>query len=55
MLRNIGSTEIIIIALVILVLFGNKKIPEFVRAMGQSVREFRKSVRDDEKNKESDE
>lgn len=44
---QIGSTEIIIVAIVILVLFGGKKIPEFVRSMGQAVREFRKSVKDD--------
>ncbi|PJF38098.1 MAG: twin-arginine translocase TatA/TatE family subunit [Phototrophicales bacterium] len=48
MLSNIGSTEIIIIALVILVLFGGKRIPEFVRSMGDAVREFRRAVKDDE-------
>ena len=48
---QIGSTEIIIVAIVILVLFGGKKIPEFVRSMGQAVREFRKSVKDDENEK----
>lgn len=46
MLKNIGSTEIIVVALVILVLFGGQKIPEFVRSMGQAVREFRKSIKD---------
>ena len=48
---QIGSTEIIIVAIVILVLFGGKKIPEFVRSLGQAVREFRKSVKDDEDEK----
>ena len=48
MLKNIGSTEIIVIALVILVLFGGQKIPEFVRSIGQAVREFRKSIKDDD-------
>lgn len=48
MLRNIGTTEIIIIAVVILVLFGGKKIPELVRAMAQSIREFRTAIKEDE-------
>jgi sec-independent protein translocase protein TatA len=48
---TIGSTEIIIIAIVILVLFGGKRIPEFVRSMGDAVREFKKAVKDDEKQK----
>lgn len=49
MLRNIGTTEIVIIAVVVLLLFGGKKIPELVRSMGQSVKEFRKAIKEDEK------
>ena len=52
---QIGSTEIIIIAIVILILFGGQKIPEFVRSMGKAVREFKKSVKDDEKDDEKKE
>jgi len=48
-LRNIGTTEIVIIAVVVLLLFGGKKIPELVRSMGQSVKEFRKAIKEDEK------
>jgi sec-independent protein translocase protein TatA len=48
MLKNIGTTEIIIIAVVILLLFGGKKIPEFVRSLGQSIKEFRKAVKDED-------
>lgn len=48
MLRNIGTTEIIIIAVVVLILFGGKKIPELVRALAQSVREFRKATKDED-------
>lgn len=47
MFRNIGTTEIIIIAVILVILFGGKKIPEFVRSIGQSIREFRKAVKDD--------
>ena len=48
---QIGTTEIIIVAVVLIILFGGKKIPEFVNAMGDSVREFRKSVKDDDDDK----
>lgn len=47
MLSNIGSTEIIIIAIVVLVLFGGKKIPELMRGVGQGVKEFRKARKDE--------
>jgi sec-independent protein translocase protein TatA len=46
MFKNIGTTEIIIIAVVILLLFGGKKIPEFVRSIGQSVKEFKHAVKE---------
>ena len=55
MLQNIGSTEIIIIAIVLIVLFGPKRIPEFMRSMGSSVKEFKKAINDDpEENKKDD-
>lgn len=41
-LQNIGTTEIIVIAVVVLLLFGGKKIPEFVRGMAQAVKELKK-------------
>lgn len=43
MLKNIGTTEILIIAVVILILFGGKKIPELIRGIAEAIREFRKS------------
>ena len=43
---NLGAPEIIVIGLVILVLFGAKKIPEFMQGLGKGVREFRKAARD---------
>jgi sec-independent protein translocase protein TatA len=39
---NIGWTEILIILLVILLLFGAKRLPELARALGQSLKEFKK-------------
>lgn len=37
----IGTTEIILIALVILLLFGGRKIPELMRGMGKGVKSFK--------------
>jgi sec-independent protein translocase protein TatA len=37
---NLGFQEILLIALVVLVLFGGKKIPEFMRGLGKGIREF---------------
>jgi len=37
----LGATEIILIAFVVLLLFGGKKIPELMRGLGKGVREFK--------------
>ncbi len=38
---NLGTTEILLIAFVVLLLFGGKKIPELMRGLGKGVREFK--------------
>lgn len=38
----IGSTELLLIAGIALLLFGGKKLPEMMRGLGQGVREFKK-------------
>ncbi|MCH8557558.1 MAG: twin-arginine translocase TatA/TatE family subunit [Balneolia bacterium] len=40
---SLGGLEIAIIVLVVLLLFGAKKIPELARGMGQGINEFRKA------------
>jgi sec-independent protein translocase protein TatA len=40
---NLAGPDLIIILLIILVLFGAKKLPELARGMGQAVREFQKA------------
>jgi sec-independent protein translocase protein TatA len=40
---GLGTPEIILIAVVILVLFGSKKIPEFMQGIGKGLREFKKA------------
>ncbi len=49
MFNHLGPGEIILIVLVILVLFGGKKIPEFVQGIGKGLKEFKKAVNEDEK------
>lgn len=46
MFSGIGAPEILIIAIVILVLFGAKRIPELARGVGQGIQEFRKASKD---------
>ena len=43
---NIGLPEIIIILVIVLLVFGPRRLPEMAKGIGQSVREFRKGIRD---------
>jgi sec-independent protein translocase protein TatA len=54
MLGNIGTTELIIILVVLMVLFGTKKIPEFARGLGEAGSEFKKGLRGTDENKKED-
>jgi sec-independent protein translocase protein TatA len=38
---GVGTPEIVLIAIVVLLLFGGKKIPELMRGLGRGVREFK--------------
>ncbi len=44
-LGNFGMGEIIIIALIVLLLFGGKKIPELMRGIGKGVKSFKDGVK----------
>ena len=46
---NLGAGEIVIIALVILLLFGGKKIPELMKGIGKGVKSFKDGLTDIEK------
>ena len=48
-LGNLGTGEIIIIALAVLLLFGGKKIPELMRGIGKGVKSFKDGMNDIEK------
>jgi len=43
---NLGGPDIFIILLIVLVLFGAKKLPELARSLGQSMNEFKKARED---------
>ncbi len=57
LLGIIGPWQIVLIVLVVLLLFGGKKIPELMRGLGKGVREFKEGINPDESaeknNKES--
>ena len=42
---TVGATEIIIIALVILLLFGGKKVPELMKGLGKGVKNFKDGMK----------
>lgn len=43
-LQNLGWGEIVIIALIVLLLFGGKKIPELMNGLGKGVKSFKKGL-----------
>lgn len=45
----IGPWQIVIVVLVILLLFGGKKIPELMRGLGSGIKEFKEASKDDDK------
>lgn len=47
MLSNLGTPELIIILLLVVLFFGGKKIPEFIRGIGESIKEFKKGAKDE--------
>ena len=49
----IGSQEIIIIAIIILLLFGGRKIPELMRGLGSGIKEFKAAAKEEDKEKSS--
>ena len=49
-----GGMEWILIALVVLLLFGGKKIPELAKGLGSGIKNFKKAVKDDEETEVAD-
>lgn len=47
-----GPTEIILIVLVVVILFGGRKIPELMKGIGQGMKEFKKATKDEQQEEE---
>ena len=52
-LGNMGTGELIVICLIVLLLFGGKKIPELMRGLGKGIRNFKEGVNNIEKDIEN--
>lgn len=50
----IGPGQIGIILLIVLLLFGGKKIPELMKGLGSGIKEFKKAAKDDDESKKSE-
>ncbi|EQB64226.1 MAG: Sec-independent protein translocase protein TatA [candidate division Zixibacteria bacterium RBG-1] len=46
MIGGIGAQELVLILLVVLLLFGAKRIPEIAQGLGKGISEFKKAMRD---------
>ena len=55
LLFGLGMQEIIVIALIILLLFGGKKIPELMKGLGKGVKSFKDGMKDIDDDKSSSE
>jgi len=43
---GIGFSELLLIFVIVMILFGAKKLPEFARGLGQALREFRRAAKE---------
>ena len=46
MFGSIGPSELIVVMLIVLLLFGSKRLPELARGIGKATRQFRKAMED---------
>lgn len=54
MFRNIGWTELVLIAVIVLLIFGGRRIPELMRSIGSGLKEFKKGMREGAEDKPDD-
>ena len=52
---GLGMREILVVAILILLLFGAKRIPEFMKGLGSGIKEFKKSMKEDDKENDNTE
>ena len=55
MILALGPWQIVLVAVVILLIWGGKKIPELMKGLGGGIKEFKKASREDEKKDSSEE
>jgi sec-independent protein translocase protein TatA len=55
MFLAIGPWQIVLVVLVVLLLFGGKKIPELMRGLGSGIKEFKDASKEDEKSSDKKE
>ena len=42
---RLGTPEFLILSLLVIVIFGSKKLPEFIKSIGESIKEFKKAMK----------
>jgi sec-independent protein translocase protein TatA len=47
---QLSATHVIIVAIIILLMFGGKKIPELMKGLGSGIKEFKDAVKEEDKN-----
>lgn len=45
LLQNLGTTELIVIVAILIFLFGGKKIPEFIKGIGEAIKEYKRAAK----------
>ena len=50
----IGVWQIVVVVLLVLLLFGGRKIPELMRGVGQGMKEFKKATKEDKKSDDTE-
>ena len=55
LLGFVGPWQIVIILVVVVLLFGGRKIPELMKGIGQGMKEFKKATKNDEAEKDEEE
>ena len=45
---TLGTTELIILLVIVLILFGGAKLPQLMKGMGEGMKEFRKATKDED-------
>jgi len=44
---GIGTGEILILSIIVLVFFGTKRVPEFIKYFGEAIKEFKRSLKEE--------